>query len=100
MDYKDYYKVLGVDRKADEKEIKSAYRQLALKYHPDKNPDSEEHFKEINEAYEVTRRSRKALQVRSARIFLPDLGASWARLQVDSIGLSGHLAVRVGFELR
>lgn len=53
MDYKDYYKVLGVDRKADEKEIKSAYRQLALKYHPDKNPDSEEHFKEINEAYEV-----------------------------------------------
>ena len=53
MDYKDYYKVLGVDRKADEKEIKSAYRKLALKYHPDKNPDSEEHFKEINEAYEV-----------------------------------------------
>jgi curved DNA-binding protein len=53
MDYKDYYKVLGVDRKADDKEIKSAYRQLALKYHPDKNPDSEEHFKEINEAYEV-----------------------------------------------
>jgi curved DNA-binding protein len=53
MDYKDYYEVLGVDRKADEQEIKSAYRQLALKYHPDKNPDSEEHFKEINEAYEV-----------------------------------------------
>ncbi len=53
MDYKDYYKVLGVDRQADEKEIKSAYRKLALKYHPDKNPDSEEHFKEINEAYEV-----------------------------------------------
>ncbi|MEE9216485.1 MAG: DnaJ C-terminal domain-containing protein [Anaerolineales bacterium] len=53
MDYKDYYKVLGVGRKADENEIKSAYRQLALKYHPDKNPDSEEHFKEINEAYEV-----------------------------------------------
>lgn len=53
MDYKDYYKVLGVSRSSDEKEIKSAYRQLALKYHPDKNPDSEEHFKEINEAYEV-----------------------------------------------
>ncbi len=59
MDYKDYYKVLGVDRKADEKEIKSAYRQLALKYHPDKNPDSEEHFKEINEAYEVLGDSEK-----------------------------------------
>jgi curved DNA-binding protein len=53
MDYKDYYQVLGVSRNADEKEIKSAYRKLALKYHPDKNPDSEEHFKEINEAYEV-----------------------------------------------
>ncbi len=53
MEYKDYYEILGVSRNADEKEIKSAYRQLALKYHPDKNPDSEEHFKEINEAYEV-----------------------------------------------
>lgn len=53
MEYKDYYKVLGVERGADEQEIKRAYRQLALKYHPDKNPDSEEHFKEINEAYEV-----------------------------------------------
>ncbi|MFQ5943287.1 MAG: DnaJ C-terminal domain-containing protein [Anaerolineales bacterium] len=53
MEYKDYYKILGVDRGADDKEIKSAYRKLALKYHPDKNPDSEEHFKEINEAYEV-----------------------------------------------
>ena len=53
MDYKDYYKILGVSRNSDEKEIKSSYRKLALKYHPDKNPDSEEHFKEINEAYEV-----------------------------------------------
>jgi len=53
MEYKDYYKILGVSRGADDKEIKSAYRQLALKYHPDKNPDSEEHFKQINEAYEV-----------------------------------------------
>jgi curved DNA-binding protein len=56
MEYKDYYKILGVARTADEKEIKRAYRQLALKYHPDKNPDdpqAEERFKEINEAYEV-----------------------------------------------
>lgn len=56
MEYKDYYKILGVDRDADEKDIKRAYRQLALKYHPDKNPDdqtAEERFKEINEAYEV-----------------------------------------------
>lgn len=59
MEYKDYYKVLGVSRKAEDKEIKRAYRQLALKYHPDKNPDSEERFKEINEAYEVLGDSEK-----------------------------------------
>lgn len=53
---KDYYEVLGVGRSADKDEIKKAYRKLALKYHPDKNPDNkdaEEHFKEVNEAYEV-----------------------------------------------
>lgn len=56
MDYKDYYKVLGVNKSADEKEIKSAYRKLAQKYHPDKNPGNkgaEDKFKDINEAYEV-----------------------------------------------
>jgi curved DNA-binding protein len=56
MDYKDYYKVLGVDRKANADEIRSAYRKLAMKYHPDKNPGdkkAEEKFKEINEAYQV-----------------------------------------------
>jgi curved DNA-binding protein len=56
MDYKDYYKILGVERNATEAEVKSAFRKLALKYHPDRNPgnkQSEEKFKEINEAYEV-----------------------------------------------
>jgi curved DNA-binding protein len=55
MDYKDYYKILGVDRTAGEDEIKRAYRKLALELHPDKNPDkaAEARFKEINEAYEV-----------------------------------------------
>jgi curved DNA-binding protein len=56
MEYKDYYQILGVDRKADEEEIKRAYRKLALKHHPDKNPgdkQAEERFKEINEAYDV-----------------------------------------------
>src|SRR5215216_5036812 len=54
--YKDYYAILGVPRTADEKEIKSAYRKLARKYHPDVNPgdkSSESKFKEISEAYEV-----------------------------------------------
>ncbi len=56
MDYKDYYKILGVDRKAGTDEIRTAYRKLAMKYHPDKNPGdkkAEEKFKEINEAYQV-----------------------------------------------
>ena len=62
MEYKDYYKILGVDRTASSDEIKSVYRKLALKHHPDKNPDdkqAEERFKEINEAYEVLGDSTK-----------------------------------------
>lgn len=53
---RDYYEVLGVDRNADEKTIKSAYRKKAIQYHPDKNPDdkeAEEKFKEAAEAYDV-----------------------------------------------
>ncbi|HNO32113.1 MAG TPA: DnaJ domain-containing protein [Anaerolineales bacterium] len=56
MDYKDYYKILGVERKASADEIRSAYRKLAMKYHPDKNQGdkkAEDRFKEINEAYQV-----------------------------------------------
>lgn len=56
MEYKDYYKTLGVARSADEKEIKKAFRKLAQQYHPDKNPgdkSAEARFKEINEAYTV-----------------------------------------------
>ena len=56
MKYKDYYEVLGVGRDASLDEIKKAYRKLAMKYHPDRNPDSkdaEEKFKEAKEAYEI-----------------------------------------------
>jgi DnaJ-class molecular chaperone len=55
VEFKDYYRILGVDRSADDKTIKSAYRKLARKYHPDvaKGKDSGDRFREINEAYEV-----------------------------------------------
>src|SRR2546421_12785907 len=53
---RDYYEVLGVTRSAPEEEVKRAYRKLAVKFHPDKNPDdphAEEKFKELGEAYDV-----------------------------------------------
>ena len=62
MEYKDYYKVLGVERQASEDQIKRAYRDLAKKFHPDKNPGdkaAEEKFKSINEAYEVLKDPQK-----------------------------------------
>ena len=62
MDYKDYYKVLGVERNASEDDIRKAYRKLAMQYHPDRNPNdkqAEERFKEINEAYQVLSDSKK-----------------------------------------
>lgn len=61
MKYKDYYEILGVKRDAKEAEIKSAYRKLARKYHPDVNKEkgAEEKFKDINEAYEVLGDSEK-----------------------------------------
>ena len=62
MAKRDYYEVLGVNRDASEEEIKKAYRRLAMKWHPDRNPDNpkaEEHFKEANEAYEVLTSAEK-----------------------------------------
>lgn len=59
---RDYYEVLGISRNATETEIKKAYRRLAMKYHPDRNPDdkqAEDNFKEVQEAYDVLTNERK-----------------------------------------
>ncbi|MBG47857.1 MAG: molecular chaperone DnaJ [Pseudozobellia sp.] len=73
MEYKDYYKILGVEKSATPKDIKKAYRKLAAKYHPDKNAgdkNAEERFKEINEANEVLSDPEK-------REKYDTLGANW-----------------------
>ena len=77
MEYKDYYKILGVDKKASQQEIKKVYRRLARQYHPDVNPgnkSAEAHFKEINEAYEVLSDPEK-------RKKYDELGSSWQQWQ-------------------
>lgn len=77
MEYKDYYKILSVDKKASHDEIKKAYRALAIKYHPDKNPDdkaSEEKFKQVNEANEVLSNPEK-------RKKYDELGENWQQFE-------------------
>ncbi len=77
MEYKDYYRILGVEKDASPEEIKRAYRRLARKHHPDVNPndpDAERRFKEINEAHEVLRDPEK-------RSKYDRLGANWQSYQ-------------------
>lgn len=77
MEYKDYYKTLGVGKNAKKDEIKKAYRKLAMKYHPDHNPGdnaAEEKFKEINEAYQ-------ALSDDEQRARYDQLGSSYTQWQ-------------------
>jgi len=66
MSLKDYYRILGVNKDTSTQDIKKAFRRLALRYHPDRNPgdskEAEEKFKEINEAYEVLSDERKRRQ--------------------------------------
>jgi curved DNA-binding protein len=73
MEYKDYYKILGVEKGANAEEIKKAFRKLAVKYHPDKNPGdkkAEDKFKEANEAYDVLSDPEKKKKY-------DELGSNW-----------------------
>jgi curved DNA-binding protein len=82
MDYKDYYKVLGVKKDASIDEIKKAYRKLAVKYHPDKNPGdkaAEEKFKEANEANEILGNPEK-------RKKYDEMGANWQQYANNPYG--------------
>ena len=86
MDYKDYYKVMGVDKNAAADQIKKAYRKLARKYHPDVNPDNaeaERKFKELNEANEVLSDPEK-------RKKYDQFGADWQRYQQAGAGAGGR----------
>ena len=85
MEYKDYYKILGVDKKATQDEIKKAYRRLARQYHPDKNPgnkEAEEKFKLINEANEVLGDPAK-------RKKYDELGSNWKKFEQAGAGQRG-----------
>jgi len=77
MDYKDYYKILGVSKTATQDELKKSYRKLAVKFHPDKNQgnkEAEERFKEIGEAYEVLKDPEK-------RKKYDKLGVNWKQYE-------------------
>jgi curved DNA-binding protein len=82
MDYRDYYKILGITKTASPDEIKKAYRKLAVKYHPDKNPGdkvAEERFKEISEAYDVLNDPEKRKKYDS-------MGENWRNFQESNNG--------------
>ena len=94
MDYKDYYKILGIDKKASQDEIKKAYRVLAVKHHPDKNPENktaEEQFKLANEANEVLGNPEK-------RKKYDELGDNWKQYEKQGNQQGGNQGGQYRYE--
>lgn len=93
MNFKDYYKILGVSRTASDDEIRRAYRKLARRYHPDvsKEPDAEQTFRDINEAYEVLKDADK-------RAKYDAVGDDWRGGRVPHGAASGWQSTGPGFE--
>jgi DnaJ-class molecular chaperone len=91
MEFKDYYKILGVDRAADQKAVSQAFRKLARKYHPDVNPgnaEAEQRFKEINEAYQALNDPERRAKY-DQLLDLRQRGGGWEDLLRQGAGRSG-----------
>jgi len=107
MEYKDYYKILGVERSASADEVRKAYHKLAMQYHPDRNPGdkhAEERFKDINEAYQVLSDQQKRArydQLGSAYSNWQQRGGSpgdfdWSQWFTGQPGAPGNVHVEYG----
>lgn len=100
MKYKNYYRILELrGPRASEDDIKSAFRKLAKKYHPDLNPQNEDKFKDVNEAYEIlgTARLRKRYNIRYFfHTFQNGIDLSSVRQSIQDIGKSEFVKIFIG----